>query len=427
MPDSGSSSTTGARTLVARHLRANVQAALADTRVVVVLGARQVGKSTLVAQIAEDEPGRLVITLDDEARRRGANEDPTGFVADLDTPVAIDEVQRAPDLLLAIKQSVDADQRPGRYLLTGSANILTAPTIADALTGRAEYLRLWPFSQAELRGVPPGLLGSLFAGRAPHVAGAESGRRAHAEMLVAGGFPEAHRRSPDRRVPFFDSYLDTVLDRDLQSIARVHDRANVRRLLAAVAVITGSALNLDGISRNLGIAANTVRAHVDLLETLFLVYRLPAWHSNLLSRLTKAPKLHIVDSGLLAYLLSANAERVWTDPQIAGALIETFVVMEIVRQASADPDPPRAFHFRDRNGHEVDMVLERRDGTVVGIEAKASATAGRADFHGLRLMRERLGERFAFGALLYTGPATVPFGDRLAAIPLQGLWERMTT
>lgn len=270
--------------------------------------------------------------------------------------------------------------------------------------------------------MPAGLIGALFAGRAPHVARAASGRRAHAEMLVAGGFPEARRRSPDRRVPFFDSYLDTVLDRDLRSIARVHDRANVRRLLTAVAATTGSALNLNDFSRDLGIASNTVRAYVDLLETLFLVYRLPAWHSNLLSRLSKAPKLHIVDSGLLAYLLSANAERVWSDPRIAGALIETFVVMELVRQSSVDPDPPRAFHFRDRHGHEVDMVLERRDGTVVGIEAKAAATAGRSDFHGLRLMRERLGERFAFGALLYTGPATVPFGDRLAAIPLQALW-----
>lgn len=387
-----------------------------------LLGARQVGKSTLVAQIAAGEPTRLVITLDDEARRRGAIEDPTGFVADLDTPVAIDEVQRAPGLLLAIKQSVDTDQRPGRYLLTGSANILTTPTIADALTGRAEYLRLWPFSQAELRGAPPGLIAALFAGRAPQVLDAPSGRRAHAPMLVAGGFPEARRRSPDRRVPFFASYLDTVLDRDLGSIARVHDRANVRRLLDALAATTGSTLNLDGFSRDLGIAANTVRAYVDLLETLFLIYRLPAWHSNLLSRLVKAPKLHIVDSGLLAYLLSANAERVWSDPQTAGALIETFVVMEIVRQLSVDPDPPRAFHFRDRHGHEVDMVLERRDGAVVGIEAKAAATAEPSDFHGLRLMRERLGERFAFGALLYTGPATVPFGDRLAAVPLQGLW-----
>ncbi len=389
----------------------------------VVLGARQVGKSTLVAQIAQGEPEeRQIITLDDEARRRSAIEDPTGFVADLQGPVAIDEVQRAPDLLLAIKQSVDEDQRPGRFLLTGSANILTAPTIADALTGRAEYLRLWPFSQAELRGTPAGLIAGLFAGRAPHIVDAETGRRAHAEMLVAGGFPEARRRSAARRVPFFDSYLDTVLERDLQSIARVHDRANVRRLLGAVAAGTGSALNLNDLSRDLGISANTVRAHIDLLETLFLLYRLPAWHSNLLSRLAKSPKLHVVDSGLLAYLLSANAERVWSDGQTAGALIETFVVMEIVRQSNVDPDPLRAFHFRDRQGHEVDLVLERRDGTVIGIEAKAAASPGRADFQGLRLLRERLGERFAFGALLYTGPATVPFGDRLAAIPLQGLW-----
>jgi uncharacterized protein len=330
--------------------------------------------------------------------------------------------QRAPDLLLAIKRSVDTDQRPGRYLLTGSANILTAPTIADALTGRAEYLRLWPFSQAELRGVAPGLIAALFAGRAPHIDGAESGRRAHAEMLLAGGFPEARRRSPERRVPFFESYLDTVLDRDLQSIARVHDRANVRRLLDALAATTGYTLNLDGLSRDLGIAANTIRAYVDLLETLFLVYRLPAWHSNRLSRLVKAPKLHILDSGLLAFLLGANADRAWSDPVVAGPLMETFVIMEIVRQSSASPSSPRAFHFRDRDGHEVDMVLERRDGAIVGIEAKAAATAGGADFRGLRLMRERLGERFAFGALLYTGPATVPFGDRLAAIPLQALW-----
>jgi predicted AAA+ superfamily ATPase len=403
-------------------LRANVQAALADTRVVVVLGARQVGKSTLVAQIADGEHDRRVIMLDDEATRRGAIEDPTGFVADLRTPVAIDEVQRAPELLLAIKQSVDADQRPGRYLLTGSANILTAPTIADALTGRAEYLRLWPFSQAELHGVPPRLISALFAGAPPMIAGAASGRRVHAEMLVAGGFPEARRRQSARRAAFFDSYLATVLERDLRTIARVHDRANVRRLLDALAATAGSPLNLDGLSRDLGIAANTVRAHVDLLETLFLVHRLPAWHSNLLSRLVKAPKLHVLDSGLLAYLLSVDEDRVCSDGWSAGALTETFVVMEVVRQASVAPDPPRLFHFRDRDGREVDLVLERRDGSVVGIEAKASATAGRDDFRALRLLRERLGKRFAFGALLYSGPATVPFGERLAAIPLQGLW-----
>ena len=409
--------------LVSRHLGAAVRAALADTRVVVILGARQVGKSTLVQQVVAGEAERRVITFDDEASRRGALEDPAGFVADLRTPVAIDEVQRAPGVLLAIKRSVDEDQRPGRYLLTGSANILTAPTIADALTGRTEYLRLWPFSQAELRGAPPRLIDALFAGAPPQIDDAASGRRAHAEMLVAGGFPEALRRSPQRRVAFYDSYLATVLERDLRTIAQVHDRANVRRLLGAVAATSGSPLNVNGLSRDLGIAANTLRVHLDLLETLFLVHRLPAWHSNLLSRLTKAPKLHVLDSGLLAYLLGASAERAASDGRIAGALIETFVAMETVRQVSVHPDPPRLYHLRDREGHEVDLVLERRDGTVVGIEAKAAATATREDFRGLRLLRERLGERFAFGALLYTGAATVPFGDRLAAVPLQGLWE----
>jgi predicted AAA+ superfamily ATPase len=408
--------------LISRHLAENLRAALDDTRVVVILGARQVGKSTLIEQIAAVEPHRDIVTLDDPQTRRAAIEDPTGFIADLDTPVAIDEVQRAPELLLAIKQSVDKDQRPGRYLLTGSANLLTAPTIADALTGRTEYLRLWPFSQAELRGAPGRFIDSLFARKPARIAAADSGRRPHAEMLVAGGFPEALRRTGARRSRFFDAYLDTVLDQDLATIARVHDRANVRRLLDAIAVIAGSPLNVEGISRDLGIASNTVRAYLDLLETLFLVVRLPAWHSNLLSRLTKAPKLHVVDSGLLAYLLSSDAERVVTDGRIAGALVETFGVMEVMRQASVDPDPPRLFHFRDQRGNEVDLLLERRDGSVVGVEMKASATVGGSDFGGLRLVRDRLGDRFAFGVVLYTGPATVPFGERLAAVPLSALW-----
>jgi predicted AAA+ superfamily ATPase len=411
-----------AATLVPRHLTDHVQVALEDTRVVVVLGARQVGKSTLVEQISDREPPRPIISLDDDATLRGALDDPTGFVADLGTPIAIDEVQRAPNLLLAIKRSVDVDKRPGRFLLTGSANILTAPTIADALTGRTEFLRLWPFSQAELRSTPPRFIGSLFAGDPPRIYEASSGRHAYVEMLVAGGFPEAIRRSGARRASFFDSYLDSVLERDLASLARVNDWANVRMLVTAIAATTGSVVSLDGLARGLGIAANTIRTYLALLETLFLVHRLPAWHSNRLHRLVKAPKLHIVDSGLLAHLLDADPDRILDDGAIAGALVETFAVMEVVRQAAVDLDPPRLYHLRDRDRHEVDLVLERRDGSVVGIEIKASASSGASDFRGLRLMRERLGERFAFGALLYTGPGTVPFGDRLAAVPLSALW-----
>lgn len=409
-------------TLVSRHLTVNVRLALEDTRVAVILGARQVGKSTLIEQIAASEPHRTIVTLDNPQTRQAALEDPTGFIADLVTPAAIDEVQRAPALMLAIKESVDRDQRPGRYILTGSANLLTAPTIADALTGRTEYLRLWPFSQAELHGTPPRLIDALFAGRPPRIVDAESGRRPHAEPIVAGGFPEVQRRSSARRSRFFDTYVDTVLDRDLGTIARVHDSANVRRLLYAIAATTGSPLNVEGISRDLDITANTIRAHVDLLEMLFLIHRLPAWHTNLLSRLTKAPKLHIIDSGLLTYLLGADARRVVADGRIGGAAIETFGVMEIVRQAAAHPDPPRLFHLRDQRGHEVDLVMERRDGTIVGIEIKASATTGPNDFRGLKLLRDRLGERFVYGVIIHTGSRTLSFGDRLAAVPLAALW-----
>jgi len=409
-------------TLIPRHLAEHVRAALTDTRVVVVLGARQVGKSTLVEQVAHDEPSRPLVSLDDDVTLRGALDDPTGFIADLTTPVVIDEVQRAPDLLLAIKRSVDIDQRPGRFLLTGSANLLTAPTIADALTGRTEYLRLWPLSQAELRSQPPRLIGSLFSGEAPRIYDAESGRGAYVDMLVAGGFPEAMRRADHRRASFFDSYLDTVLERDLATIARVHDWVNARKLLTAVAAMTGSVVKLDSLSRDLGISSNTVGTYLSLLEMLFLVHRLPAWHSNRLNRLVKAPKVHVVDSGLLAHLLDANGERVLADGAIAGAMVETFAVMEIVRQAAVGPDAPLLYHFRDRDRHEVDLVLERRDGSIVGVEIKAAASAGPHDFRGLRLLRDRLGDRFKFGAVLYTGPATVPFGDRLAAVPLSGLW-----
>jgi len=276
--------------MIERRLRPLVVEALGDTRVVVVLGARQVGKSTLVQQIATVDRPAAVLTLDDQATREAAIDDPTGFVAGLEPPVVIDEVQRAPDLLLAIKMRVDQHQEAGQYLLTGSANVLTAPRIADALTGRAEYLRLTPFSQGELLGTPETFARTLFEGRWPQIAGSEVGRAAFADRLTTGGYPAASARSPVRRERFFASYIDTIIDRDLRSIAQVHDSANVRQLLSALAATSASLLNVDGLARDLGLAANTIRAHIALLDTLFLIQRAPAWSSNLLSRVVKAPR-----------------------------------------------------------------------------------------------------------------------------------------
>lgn len=410
--------------MIARSLEPRVLEALDDTRVVVVLGARQVGKSTLVEQIARNRLGSRVLSLDDAGTRDAAASDPTGFIADHDTPVVIDEVQRVPDLLLAIKARVDRDRRPGQYLLTGSANVLTAPRIADALTGRAEYLRLGPFTQSELSGSGNAFVTDLLDGRWPTVWGEGVGRRAYAEIVAAGGYPDARERSDVRRARFFSSYLETVIERDLSSLAQVHDQANVRQLMLALAAMSSSLLNIDGLARDLALSASTVRAHARLLETLFLIVRLPAWSTNLLSRTIKTPKVFVADSGLLCHLSGAGPERLVDDGNLAGPAFETFVTTELLRQAQWQLDVPSAFHFRDRDGREVDLVLERRDGSVAGVEVKAAASVTTADFRGLRHLRDKLGKRFKLGAVLYTGEQPLPFGDRLAAVPMSGLWAK---
>jgi predicted AAA+ superfamily ATPase len=408
--------------MIARALEPRVLEALADTRVVVVLGARQVGKSTLVERIAGTRLGARVLTLDDAATRDAAAVDPTGFIVDRATPLVIDEVQRVPDLLLAIKARVDRDSTPGQFLLTGSADILTAPRLADALTGRAEYLRLGPFTQSELHGSGGSLVSDLLNGRWPSISGAEAGRRAYAELVAAGGYPEARERTEARRARFFTSYLDTVIRRDLSSIARVHDQENVRRLLSATAATSAALMNIDSLARDLALPASTLRAHTSLLETLFLISRLDAWSTNLLNRAIKTPKVLIADSGMLCHLTGAGAERLATDGEVAGPAFETFVATELLRQAAWQEDPPRLFHYRDRDGREVDIILERRDGAVAGVEVKSAASVAAGDFRGLRYLRDRLGARFTAGIVLYAGEHTLPFGDRLAAVPIRGLW-----
>ena len=249
------------------------------------------------------------------------------------------------------------------------------------------------------------------------------GRRAYAEIVAAGGYPDARERSDVRRGRFFSSYLDTVIERDLRSLAQVHDQASVRQLMLALAAMSSSLLNIDGLARDLGLPASTVRAHAALLETLFLVQRLPAWSTNLLSRTIKTPKVFVTDSGLLCHLGGANAERLGNDGNLAGAAFETFVTTELLRQAQWQLDVPRAFHCRDRDGREVDIVFERRGSAVAGVEIKAAASVTARDFRGLAHLRDKLGDRFKLGVVLYTGQQPLPFGDRLAAVPNSGLWS----
>jgi uncharacterized protein len=410
--------------LVARHAQAAVEAALADTRVVVILGARQVGKSTLLEQVAAGErAGRAVLTLDDQVVREAAAGDPAGFIATLKTPVGIDEIQRVPELMTEIKLRVDRDKAPGQFVITGSANLLEMKQVKDSLAGRAEYLRLYPFSQGELLGRRESFVPALADGRFPELSDAPVGREAYAELLARGGYPEVQSRARTRRPRFFESYLEGVLDRDLASIAEVADRAVLGRLLRAIGATSANELNIDRLSDSLGTPATTIRRHVELLEMLFLIRRVPAWSNNLLARTIKRPKIHIADSGLLAYLVGADERRIETDLHLGGAFFETFATMELHRQVSWQDDRPELFHFRDRDQREVDIVIEHRDGSITAIEVKAAATVHQRDFRGLAHLRDKLGDRFKAGALLYTGAGTVAFGDRLAAVPVGGLWE----
>lgn len=406
-----------------RHLRRDVVDALADSRAVAVLGARQVGKSTLVAQIASDEHPARLISLDDDATAETARADPTGFIADIDGPVAIDEIQRAPELLLAIKRRLDADQARGQFLLTGSANILSLPTVADALPGRVEYLTLWPLSQGEMHDVHEQFIDGLFAGRFPKPTGVRAGRRVLAPMLVTGGYPEVRGRGARGRTRFFSSYIASIIGRDLDDIANVRNVEHIERLLFVIAARSGGLTSFHGMGRDLELDANTVRSHTKILEDLFLVRQLKPWHVNLGNRQIKSSKTYVVDSGMLAYLIGADERRIVDDGAIAGTMLESFVAMELLRQVDWADRPVQLFHYRDKQQREVDVIIERHDGDVVGIEVKASATPSTTDFTGLRYLRDKLGRRFKAGVVLHTGANTLPFGDRLAAAPVSGLWS----
>jgi predicted AAA+ superfamily ATPase len=335
----------------------------------------------------------------------------------------IDEIQRAPKLLLAIKARVDRDDTPGQFLITGSANLRRLPTVPDALPGRVDYLSLWPFTQGEIAGGAEDLLPALFAGEVPLVGDAPVGRQAYAARLLAGGFPEALRRPPATRARFFESYVQSIVERDVVDTSHSRDPLAVGTILRLVAARSGSLARYEGLARDAGVDGKTAKSHVEILERLFLVRVRRPWHVNLGKRQVKAPKLYVADTGLLAALIGIDERRFRADGGLAGALFETFVATELERQAAWAPEPLTFWHYRDGE-REVDVVVERPSGEIVGVEVKASATVTPRDFAGLAHLREQIGPRLAAGIVLYTGERTLPFGDDLWAVPLQALWGR---
>jgi len=364
------------------------------------------------------------ITFDDAVTLSAATSDPAGFLAGIDGPVALDEVQRAPELFLAIKADVDHNRRPGRFLLTGSANVLMLPKLAELLAGRMEILRLWPLSQGEIAGRREGFVDLLF-GRGPgtfRVAG--KGKDDLAERILRGGYPEARgRASWNRRRAWYNSYVSTILQMDVRDLAQIEGLSAMPRLLALLASRVGSLLNHAEVSRSLGLPQTTLKRYMALLETTFLVQLLPAWSGNLGKRLVKSPKLYLNDTGLAAALLGRGDEKALRDSQLMGPLLENFVVAEVRKQVTWGRTEPSLFHFRTLTGQEVDVVFESPSGDLVGIEVKASATVDAGDLRGLRCLAEQTGKRFHRGVVLYRGRETVPFGKNMHAVPVQALWQ----
>lgn len=405
---------------IRRHVETRLRAALADTRIVALLGPRQSGKTTLARKIAADLNLHFV-TLDDAQFRRFANNDPDGFMRGLDRAV-IDEIQRAPDLILALKKTVDEDPRPGRFLITGSVDLFRGVISPDSLAGRVETIELLPFSQAEIdRRRASEFLGRAFAGDFPALKA--SGRTADLiARVVAGGYPEALARSkPARRRAWLSAYARALTTRDVVEIAEVSKTAELSRLLEHAALAAGQTLNLSALAGALGVDGKTVERWLRLLEQMFLIRRVPAWHRNDLKRLIKAPRLHFIDSGLLAALRRLSEGDIQGERSRLGPLLEGFVFAELVKLIGQSEDPVSLSHFRDRDRTEVDFILEQ-DGKIVGIEVKAMATLKPRDFHGLKRLQGVMGGAFACGVVLHDGERIQRVGDRLFAMPVAALW-----
>lgn len=413
--------------MYARHVAPLLQEALLDTPVVVVNGARQSGKSTLVQALAAgqaDAPPRRYLTLDDTAVLRAAQSDPAGFINGLQGPATLDEVQRAPGLFLAIKAAVDRQRQPGRFLLTGSADVLLLPGLADSLAGRMEVLTLWPLSSAELVDSPAlNRADWLFSGDWGALSVPACERGVLVRRLVEGGYPDALARgSARRRAAWFESYVQTLLQRDVRELANIAQLTEVPNLLRLLASRSGSLLNFAELGRSAGLPQTTLKRYFALLEMLFLVVRVPSWERNAGKRLVKAPKVYLPDTGLLNHLQGASAESLLAQAGLPGGVVETLVLSELLKHLAFSAQRLSLWHYRTQTDVEVDFVLENPSGQITGIEVKASATVDGKDFKGLRHLRESEPATFLRGIVLYAGREIVPFGDRLWAVPLSMWW-----
>lgn len=404
-----------------RTLRLNLEKALKRSPIILLTGARQTGKSTLIKQMGQKE-GYTYITFDDIRFLSAAQNDPIGFVEGLSGPTILDEVQRIPEIFLPLKKRVDENRVPGMFALTGSANPLLIPRLGDSLAGRMEIFMLYPLSQGEINGLPPEhFIDTVFSGNIPVPSDTVSRQNLY-ERIDVGGYPLVQGVDAEGRESWFTAYVMAILQRDIRDISQISGLTELPRLLQLIATRAGTLFNVAELSRTAGIATSTLHRYIALLETVFLVQFLQPWSTNLSKRLVKSPKVYVVDSGLLGFLLGTSALQQKFDTKILGPLLENFVVNELAKQITWNQTRVKMFHYRTATGVEVDIILEDAAGNIVGIEIKNSATALAQDFKGLKHLQEEVGKKFIRGIVLYTGSEYVPFGERLCALPVSALW-----
>ena len=408
--------------LYSRLLAPRLRESLADTPAVLIHGPRQSGKTTLARSVGEPR-GYHYVSFDDEAIRRAAQNDPIGFVAGLPKRAILDEVQRVPEIFTSLKSVIDQGRSAGRFILTGSANVLLIPKLADSLAGRMGLLRLHPLAQCELAASRSRFLDDLLTGNFRSGLAEPLGATL-AERIVSGGYPAAlARRKPARQRAWYRDLVETQIQRDVRDVTRVHSFDALPRLLALAATHTARLINISDLASPFQLSRQTIHDYVTVLERIFLLERLAPWHNNRLSRLVKTPKLHVGDTGVACALMGIDAATLLKERERLGPLLETFVLQELRRQASWRPDPIEFFHYRDRDDFEVDIVLEFGSTAVAGVEVKAAATVVESDFRGLRKLREAAAQRFGSRVVLYDDTASMSFGDGLFALPLRRVWE----
>lgn len=407
-----------------RSLKPKLEKAFSRSRVILLNGARQVGKTTLMKEICL-EKGYFYLTFDDMAILSAAKNDPKGFIAGLQKPIILDEIQRVPELFLAIKMDVDTHQDKGRYALTGSANPLLLPKLGDSLAGRMEIFDLYPLSQGELHNTTEVFIDNIFDYKFNplSIKTKEFSKQELYKAILKGGYPEIQNYDEEDRSNWFKSYVSTILDRDVRDISNIEGLSQFPLLLKLLASRPGTLLNVADLSRSIKSSNPTIHRYLTLLQTIFFIRYQQPWHANLGKRLVKAPKTYFVDTGLLSYLLGINLEGAMANPYLMGGVLENFVVNELIKQASWSKARVSFYHFRTSDGVEVDIVMENAAGEIIGIEVKSSSTVTTQDFKGLSYLAEELGDKFIRGIVIYTGTTSYPHSEKICALPISALWS----